>query len=378
MRKTRFCIFIFLTFSLLLTHAQQWSLKLSSNVEMRTWKLTNKAEKKEKSLTGASIMLYKGTSLIGQTTSNDVGDFVIDVPAHGDFILTVSFSGCNTKKFYVSTNGVPENVGKDNYKPTIMIGGFIMSKPISGVDYLGLNEPLVKVEYKEGGQNFDKDDKITNNGINIVSRISASEDLIIEKFCSTNKQGDEALAKKKCELAKQLYTKAKIMLPEEKYPVEQLEKVEDCLKHKKSIADAAAENATASAELAKIANDKAIKEKEAKANASFKKPVAEKKPETKPKPTKETAIAVKPAETNSESEPKNSANVGKSKYKMPAKIGKDVFKETTIKADGYFKTKRYDEAKKTYEDALKLKDKDVYTINKIAECNKLIDLQKTK
>jgi tetratricopeptide (TPR) repeat protein len=376
-----------LTLSLLLLFcarytAQEWKLKLSSNVELRSWRLTSKAEKKEKSLQGASITLMKGSGIIGQTTSDPNGDFVIDVPANGDFVLTVSYPGCNTKKFYVSTNGVPENVGKDNFKPTVTIGGFVMSKPITGVDYIGLNEPLVKVEYKTGGQNFDKDDAVTNKGIQTVSNINTAENTLIDNFCALNKAGDDALNKKKCELAKQNYTKARAMMPDEQYPVEQLVKVEECLNEKKVKEEIAAEEAAKKAEDLKLTNEKAAKEKAEKEKASFQKNV--KKTESTA-PTKTVASAsttgntsnsnpannnvITPKETSGSTKTADNTGGGKSKYQMQRVLGKDVYKETISKADDYYKTKRYKEAKEAYQDALRLKENDAYANTKISDCD---------
>jgi hypothetical protein len=357
--------------------AQDWTLKLSSNIELRKWKLSSKAEKEEKSLGGAAIMLYKGDNMIGQTMSDGNGDFVIDVPAKGDFVLTVSYAGCNTKKFYVSTNSVPDGVSKDNYKPTVIIGGFIMSRPITGVDYIGLNEPLVKVEYKSGGQNFDKDEAVTNKGISIISKIGVSENAVIEKFCSFNKQGDDALKKKKCALAKECYTNARKLMPDEKYPVEQLEKAEECLSEKKSETDAAAEVAAVKAAGAKAANDKAIKEKQVKENAVFQKNAVTKDTKTKTAPEKTNPVAAEktnsivPKNAGSKPNPKNNGG-GKSKHTIPALLDVDKYKETICRADNFFKSKRYKEAKAIYNEALKLKTKDPYSQGKITECDQLL------
>src|SRR5574343_176828 len=89
-----------------LTWAQNWSVKISSNVELRTWKLTTKADKEEKSLLCASITLYQG---------------------------------CNAKKFSIVTTGVPQELQNDpSWKPSFSIGGFVMAKPFPGIDYSGL------------------------------------------------------------------------------------------------------------------------------------------------------------------------------------------------------------------------------------------------
>ncbi|MBA3664248.1 MAG: hypothetical protein H0W61_08575 [Bacteroidetes bacterium] len=357
--------------------AQDWTLKLRSRVELRNWKLTTRAEKTEKSLQGASVSLSKGNQVLTQTMSNAEGDFEIDVPGKGEFILTITYAGCNTKKFFVSTNGVPDAVGKDNYKPTVSIGGFIMSKPIKGVDYLGLNEPLVKVEYKNGGQNFDKDETVTNKGMEIVSRIFDAETKIIEKFCATNKLGDDALNKlKNCPLAKEYYLKAINMLPGEPYPVDQLVKADQCIKDKEMKGELAAAEAAKKAEASKTANEKAKTEKAAKDKENFNKNSSGTVSKTNEpvKKDSKTEPVITPQKREGESNGDNTSGTGKgnSKYKVPQVIGANKYKETITKADNFFKTKRYAEAKSAYQEALTYKAGDTYATSKIEQVNKLL------
>ena len=51
---------------------------------------------------------------------------------------------------------------------------------------------------------------------------------------------------------------------------------------------------------------------------------------------------------------------------------RDRYKETLTKAEGYFKMKRYAEAKTAYEDVLKIKPGDPYATTKLSEVNKLL------
>ena len=113
-----------------------WSLKLSSNVELRTLKLSNKVERNENGLGGANISLYQGEKLVKTIRSSGSGDFTIDVPGNGDFMLVVSFGDCNAKKFSVNTMGVPPDIGTENFKPSFGIGGFLMSRPLPGMEFL--------------------------------------------------------------------------------------------------------------------------------------------------------------------------------------------------------------------------------------------------
>lgn len=353
-------LFVVLFLSGVCCNAQSWSLKLSSKVELRAWKLSSVAEKTEKSLKGATITLFKDKTQVGQTFSDGDGNFIIDIPAKGEYILTIEFGGCNTKKFYVSTNGVSDDVGKGNYMPTINITGFIMSKPIKGVDYLGLDEPLVKVEYKSGGQNFDKDQVITNKGLEIVSKIYDAENSVIEKFCAANKAGDIALKKKNCVLAKECYLKAMALIPDEQYPVEQKIKAESCINDKKQKEEIDAQIKAEQAQTAKTENDKAIAEKKQKENATFNKNTS----------TKSTSLAVKSSESTSVEKTSNSNTGGDSKYKTPHKLGVDKYKEEIKKGDDYFKDKRYTEAKAAYQQALNQKPNDAAAKSKISECEK--------
>ena len=59
------------------------------------------------------------------------------------------------------------------------------------------------------------------------------------------------------------------------------------------------------------------------------------------------------------------------KHRIAATLGSDKYKETIKKADGYFKMKRWSEAKTAYEEALKMKSGDPYATGKLSEVEKL-------
>lgn len=405
------------------TTTKTWAVKISSNVELRTWKLTYKSEKTEKALGGASIVLSKGGSIISQGTSNGSGDFQVMVPGNGVYILTVSYPGCNPKKFEIVTTGVPEEIQNNNFYPSFSIGGFVMAKPFPGIDYAGLNEPLVKVVYSPKIKNFDDDAEYTDYGLNIVSKIWNAEQTLIDKFCGTNKKGDAALAIPDCPLAKRLYNEAIALIPGEPYPVEQLAKVPDCDKieeekkkgeeaakkaaEEKALADKAAKEKAAAdkAEADKLAKEKAAADKEAKAKAASEKAEADKlakqkageekaaakpKPEPKQEKKPEKKTTEKVAETPKNKMPDSEKEVkkheyetkssddqpvignGDSKYSKKQVLGANVYKDALTKAEGYFKMKRWAEAKTAYEEVLKIKAGDAYATSKLDEVNKML------
>ncbi len=277
-------LFTFLLFFSFSTFAQNWQLKLSSNVYLRTWDLTTKAEKKETLIGGALVTLYQNGKQVAQTTSGSNGEFSINVPPNGDYYLTVSYSGCNTKRMGVNTQYVPDNISNSNFMPTFKItGGFIMVKPYPGINYSELNQDLIRVEFISSKKAFDDTDSGTEKGLGIVSKIYSAEDDLFKRFCATNKEGDDALAKPNCPLAKQLYEKAIAMISGEQYPVVQLAKVGLCLKdkeeaEKKAITEKANKEKAAleKAEADKLAKEKANAEKAEKDKQAAEKLEAEK------------------------------------------------------------------------------------------------------
>lgn len=264
MNKKSLVIFLISLFLHTILNAQEWTLKLRSSVELRTFKLTNKVDISEEKLAGATIILSKGATTISQMQSDGSGDFVIDVPANGDYILTISYSGCNPKKFAISTMGVPEELAKDNYKPTFGIEGVIMAKAFPSINYSVLQQPLARIVYTPNGKKFDDEEGYTNQMLAELTKIREAENVLMSNFTSTNNTGDVALSKGDCPLAKASYEKAMTIIPGERYPSDQLPKVGDCLKQKELADKKAADEAKLAAEkleAERLAKEKAAQEK---------------------------------------------------------------------------------------------------------------------
>ncbi|MBI3521160.1 MAG: hypothetical protein HY062_17600, partial [Bacteroidetes bacterium] len=252
--------------------AQDWSLKLSSNVE-----------KDGAGLGGASIILYKGSSVVTQLQSSGNGDFELNIPPNGDYILTVSYPGCNTKKFQISTMGVPPEKTKDNFKAEVKIEGVTMSKPLPGINYSLFNQPLLRLGYLANKKGFSDDPSYTSQMLASLSDIRAQEAALLARYAAALKTGDAAMNKKDCETAKSNYITAKGLLPDEAAPIEKLALAEKCLKDKleqankeaqeKAAAEAAAK---AKAEAEKAAAEKLAQEKAAAEKAAQEKAAAEK------------------------------------------------------------------------------------------------------
>jgi tetratricopeptide (TPR) repeat protein len=412
-----FCAFVIKSQEPTLDAPKDWRLRLSSSVELRTWKLTTKAEKTEEPLAGATIVLLKGTEVVQKSATNGQGGFEMLVPGNGEFILEVSYKGCNTKRFYVNTMGVPADLQKDaSWKPTFSIGGFVMARAFPGIDYSGLSKPLVKVAYESRIKNFDDDEDYTDVGLGIVSKIWEAENTLIEKFCQTNRLGDAALAVPDCPLAKKLYNEAIALIPGEQYPVVQLAKVGECLKAaeeqaKKKAEEEAAKKAAAAekaankaaselaakekAEADKIAkiNDKAASDKAVKDKAAAKKAEADRVAKDKAASESAAKESDKLARQQKEEEAKKNsggstnsqlthenppgevsgpANVSSTevKHSIPQVLNPNKYRDALKKAEDYYKMKRWAEAKPAYEEVLKIKPDDTYSKGRLAEVEK--------
>jgi hypothetical protein len=249
-----------------------------SSVELVSWQLNTKAVKEYKPLSGASIAVYKGSAVVSQVSSDGRGEFTVDVPANGEYVIVVSYQGCNSKRIAVSTIGVPEDRAKDNYRPGFdIVGGFTMAKPFPTVGYSILQQPLTKVMFNPNNKKFDYDKGLTESMLSELEKLAVAENVVIDKFTSANRAGDEALAKGDCPAAKMNYEKAISVLPDEEYPKTRLPLVDQCMKDKEDAAKKAAEQAEAD-RLAKekAAADKAAAEKLAAEKAAAEKAAAEK------------------------------------------------------------------------------------------------------
>ncbi|MBK7817520.1 MAG: carboxypeptidase regulatory-like domain-containing protein [Sphingobacteriaceae bacterium] len=294
--KKYFSLFIALAFTAINAQTNTWVLKVNSTVEYRSFVVKGGVlEPEDKSLGGASITIYKGSTQVSQVTSNGSGDFTADIPADGDYIMEVSYSGCNAKRFLFNTR-VPADKASDNFKASIDIQGVIMAKPLYSIDYSALKQPMTLISYLPGKKKFGDDENYTSSSLAALSNIRNNELALIDKFNTAIKTGDAALVKNDCPTAKLNFEKAISLLPDQAYPKERLALANKCIKEKedakaKADADAAAK---AKAEMeAKIAAKKAEEEAAAAKAKAVAEAAAKAKAEAEAKAQAEAAAKAK-------------------------------------------------------------------------------------
>ncbi|MFO0321609.1 MAG: hypothetical protein ACK504_04180 [Bacteroidota bacterium] len=282
--KYRFLIFSFISICTFSAVSQDWVLPL-----------TGKVEKAGKKLQGAIVTLMQGSKQVAQTMTGDDGAFKFDIPPNGEFMVLVTKSGLCTKKFQISTRGVPPNE-KDDGTKRFDIPGISLFELIPGVDYSVLNQPLVKIQYDALKQNFGYDENYFTQSLEALDRLKKLEADAVNKqkelelnYQTAIKNGDKAFQKKDWNTAKSSYSKASVLKPAENYPKEQLAQIEIILKDQEALnkkaeaekaaaADKAAADKLAAEKAAadKLAAEKAAADKLAKDKAAAEKAAADK------------------------------------------------------------------------------------------------------
>lgn len=242
--KALFIFLLFVNFGF--SQTPDWTLKFSSVVE-----------KDDQPCSGAMITVLSGSTKVATAVTSSDGYFMIEVPPNGNFMVTISKDGCNTKKFSVNTTGVPADMNKNNFKAIVKVEGVTMSKPLPTIDYSALSQPMTQISYDAAKKKFTDDEAYTNSMLGALTKIREAERILLEKYAAANKAGDQALAKNDCENAKLNYANANKLLPDEQYPKDQLIKAENCAKAKEDEKRKAEEAAAAKLAAEKAAADKA-------------------------------------------------------------------------------------------------------------------------
>lgn len=210
--------------------AQEWTLPFSSKIE-----------KNGKKLQGAIITVTQGGKQVIQTMTGDDGAFKIQIPANGDFLVTVTKPGHCTKKFTVSTRGVPEDKKQGDFKG-FNIESISLFEPLPNIDYSVLNQPLVKVAYDATKDNFDYDEAYSNQMLSALQKLKQLELDAITKakeleanYSNAIKTADKAFQKKDWATAKANYNQALTLKPNELYPKDQLAQIDVIIKDQEAL-----------------------------------------------------------------------------------------------------------------------------------------------
>jgi hypothetical protein len=312
-------------------------------------------------VSGANLQVTENGKAVTNVVSSAAGEYLFTIPFGGNFLIVVSKEGYVSKRFMVSTIGVPPDKQAEKF-PTIKadIG---LNKRYEGVDYSLLNQPINKFSYNPQRDNFEYDKPYLEQmlaGLNAIKDAEkAAKNRMKEleaRYNAAVKEGDKNFGKKDWVTAVGNYQKALDIKPNEHYPKAQIENINKLSaeaaamakanSEAKEQADKAKRDADAIAAAEKLAKDNAEAQARAKRDAEAKaRLIAENEAKSKAKADSEATITKSTAEA--EAKAKAAFDAKKAADLLAAQSKADA--EAKNKAEAEAKTKAEIEAKKAAE-----------------------------
>ncbi len=217
---------------------------------------------------GAGVAVNAGGKIINNITTDGTGKYSFDLPLNNDYIIMVSKAGMATKKYSVSTRGVPDE--KTTSKFSSVEASLTLFEKLDGVDYSLLNQPLNKYNYNPTKDNFEYDKNYLDQMLGGLQNLMAAQQAELNKrkdveanYQAAVKAGDKAFSKNDWPGAKASYQAALALKPNEAWPKAQLVQID------KTIAEQDALNKKKAEDAKKAAEDAAKKKTEEELNAKF-------------------------------------------------------------------------------------------------------------
>jgi len=263
--------FPFLFLLILNIHAQSVPLRFQGSVS-----------DDRSNLSGVTLQVSKSGKVMNNIITDAGGRYSFELPLGGEYLITVSKEGYISKKFTVSTLGVPAEMASLRF-PSVE-ASLTLFKRMEGIDYSLLNQPVNKFYFDVEREDFVYDENHLKQMKKGIEQIKEQEKALLakekereEQYTAAIKAGDKAFAKMDWQAALAFYEQSLQVKSQEPYPKAQIEKVNASIleeKKNKENADLAAKQA-AEAAAAKAMADKLAKEK-AEADALAKKQAQEK------------------------------------------------------------------------------------------------------
>jgi hypothetical protein len=310
-------------------------------------------------LVGVLIQVTQGSRVVVSTKTDPNGEYAFQLPFGGEFLAEVSREGYVTKKFTISTMGIPPEKKETKFQP---IGASIsLFRRLEGIDYSLLNQPMMKFRYNPQDEGFEYDKAHQAQMSEGLERIKEAEKDIKRaekereaKYASLVKEGDRSFGKKDYQASINSYKEAMVLKPKESYPQAQVEHISKLMEE--AAAQAKADEALKAQLAAEAAAKKAAEEAAAKARAdadAAAKAKAEK--ELADKLAKEKAEADAKAKAEAEAKAKAEKELAdklaKEKAETDAKAKAEADARAKAEADALAKKQADEAARKAREDA---------------------------
>lgn len=331
---------------------------------------------------GVSVAVNAAGKVINNILTDGTGKYSFDLPLNNDYVITVSKPGMASKKYSVSTRGVPEE--KSTSKFSSVEASLTLFEKLDGVDYSLLNQPLNKYSYNPTKDNFEYDKNYLDQMLGGLQNLMATQQAELNKrkdleanYQSAIKAGDKAFSKNDWQGAKASYQAALALKPNESWPKAQLAQID------KTIAELAALEKKKADDAKKAQEDAAKKKAEEELNAKYLAAIKKgddgfnKKDWAVAKAGYNEALTYKTAEAYPKSQlaaiEKAIADAAKADADAKAKAELEAKYTAAIKkGDDAFNKKDWQTAKGGYTEATGLKPTEQYPKDKLAAIEKAI------
>lgn len=297
--------------------------------------------KEEKSkLAGAEVLVYVGNKLVDKVPVDD-GSFEVILDFENDYTVVFAKNGYASKKLKFDTRNVPSDRGAFGFEFKCGVGLF---KKIPGFDMSVLNEPIGFVKYNEDKKEFTHDAtytaEIQQRLAEMINELENAKAELEDNYITSIEDGDRALKDGDYFNARIQYEAALKLKPEEKYPTNQLTKLD------KLESDSEATQKKYD-DLITKADGLLGSESYDDARLTYQEASTVKPKEKYPKE--------KISEIDKKLKELKEQQAALAKAEADVRAQEEKFKQLVTDADNAFKDKNYDLAKKGYEAALEIK-----------------------
>lgn len=149
---------------------------------------------KNVALQGAFVQVNRDASLYNVMSANADGQYALDLPIDGEYDVIISKPGYVTKRYVVSTMGVP--VDKLDKLP-IYVADVVLFNYYEGIDYALFDEPMNKYRYNSVNNNMDYDEAYLKKMKEGMKEIKKAEKELLKSLHEKEEADKKALAQSK-------------------------------------------------------------------------------------------------------------------------------------------------------------------------------------
>lgn len=343
---------------------------VSQGQQNKTFVIEGSVKVEKGDATGASVRTIQNGQVRSQTKLLKKGTFKLSLDLNQEYILEFDKTGYYGKKILVSTEVPSYTIEREQKIKSMLIEVYLYKEQATVSSFDLLDQAVGTIFFNQSTQQFDNKIYLTPNHIKsklktmvaeIQKEIQQKDDKEDNEDATKRKdydrliaEADKQFAKDELEDAKTTYTKALDLYPNEVYPGMQIDRINKKLQ-------------------AKLDEEHRLKDIENRYKTQIE--IADKlfKQEeyTDAKNSYNEALSIKPGDEYAVAQIKECTRLGE------LKSMEKRYEGVIAKADGYFDSEQYKDAKESYKDALSIKPGAQYPIDQISKVDeKLADLAK--